>query len=321
MTLSLATGYAITLWPALIVASFLAASGCASVPALPPASPSILVVPAGSAAAAELKARAQVEADQAAKSTLAAAALSQAAAAAGNVSAFNARQPPGLMTTGVADETGLIVKIAGPPTAADTAAAAQRRLIVLSGNLAAIQTAYAGAREAVSGLETRLAASQSDLAAARAAWAKSEARAQAESAQSATRLQAAFNAKQTEIDQARAAYRRVQSEAEKRQQRLEAGIFFGSAALCLVGGFACLFLASTYPLFGPRAGLILLTAAAGLAAFGVVLLRIQNFLDQHPQVFWWGLAGILALCAAAIALVFSNHWHHVSASSVPPSSP
>lgn len=282
--------------------------GCATAP-LPPPKPVVVVTPEGDGAK---QAQADLATEQAAELARQAswmAVLSDISATAGNVESFNASQPAGKFTTAIQDEASLIVSMAGKPSPADEAMAAKRRLAVVSGDLIAIQTAYSGASKAASSLQSQLSDSQAALEASRASLAKSEALAKVQQTQAAAALQAQFNAKQAEINATREAAKAALTKEAQKQRLLETGIFFGLSALLFLGAVACFWLKSAYPLFGTRAALSLLGGSIGLAALGTAVTRVQDFIDLHPQTFWWTIVGVSVLSCGAIFLIYSNHFY------------
>lgn len=290
----------------LIVVLFL--SGCVTAP-LPPPKPVVVVAPASpEQLAAQQALQSELSAQHQAASAQAAA-LSAIAASADNVQSFTAEQPAGKFTTATQAEAGLILSVAGKPSAVDQAAAAQRRLAVVSGNLAVIQTAYSGASRAIQTLQTQLGDTKTALDASNAALTESEAKAAVAQKQAASALQSQFNAKQAEINATRAAATAALSKEQARQRLLETGIFFGLSALLFLAAVACFWLKSIYPLFGTRAALSLLGGSIGLAAMGTAIMEVQNFIALHPDIFWFSLLGSAVLGCGAIFLIYSNHWH------------
>lgn len=234
------------------------------------------------------------------------AAFSRVSASAGAIQTINAGQPAGARTTGVTGEASLIQAVAGQPTEADRMEASERARIVAEGKAEDIAKQYASAQTAALQAQKALGDTQLALTASNAALVKAKADAQIEQAKATTALQARIDAIQKQAnDQVKAA----QDKASAESRKLITWIFFGGGALLFAGGLAILFFASSIPMFGPKAGVAVSAAGAGLIFIGMVL----NELAKHPWILWTGISLCIASAAVAVGLIISNNGTAVEA--------
>lgn len=234
------------------------------------------------------------------------ASMSKVSASAGAIRTINDGQPAGPRTVGVNGEAVLIQSVAGQPSAADALEASERARIVAEGKAEDIAKAYATANSAALQAQKTLGDTQVALAASNAALVKAKADAQIEQAKATAALQARIDAIQKDAnDRVKAANDKAQAESRK----LETWIFFGGGALLFAAGLAILFFASSIPMFGPKAGMAVSAAGAGLIFIGMVL----NELAKHPWILWTGISLCIASAAVAVGLIVSNNGHAIEA--------
>jgi len=237
-------------------------------------------------------------------------ALSKVSASAGAIKTINSGQPAGPRTDGVAGEAGLIQSIAGEPTPADALAASERARIVAEGKAADIAKAYSDANSKAVEAQKALTDTQTALKASDAALVAAKAAAATEQESLAAKLQARFTQAQKDAD-ARVAAAVAKAQAE--QQKLITWIFFGGGAALFAGGLAILLLASSVPLFGPKAGISVMGAGGGLIFIGMVM----NELNKHPWILWIAISLCVAAVAGAVGLMISNQHHQASPTVIP----
>lgn len=95
--------------------------------------------------------------------------------------------------------------------------------------------------------------------------------------------------------------------ADAKVKAIVSYIFFGLAALCILGAIAVGMLAASYPLFGPKAALALAAAGITSGAMGVGIIKLMDV-----SVMYWGIGAIVLLISIAVVLVYSNHSHAVT---------
>lgn len=267
-------------------------------PQAPIAAP--VVAPAGDAAKAVPGA---IEAERAAS----AGKLSKVAASAESVLAINDTQPPGVRTQGVRAEAELILRTAGQPAAEDRIVALERARIVAEGKVEEITKAYSMATTASDLATARAAAAQKALDNALTAAAIEQEAQRARLQAELTRITAEAN------ERVAAATRRAQEEARAWQRKLITIITFGFGALLIAGGCVVQFTAASIPMFGPKAGMILIGAGGALVVLGIIITQVQDFLDDHPWVTGAFLIATALAVVASVALMYANHKHRPGA--------
>lgn len=101
--------------------------------------------------------------------------------------------------------------------------------------------------------------------------------------------------------------------ADAKVKSIVSYIFFGIAALCILGAIAVGMLAASYPLFGPKAAVALGLAGITSGATGVGIIKLMDV-----SAMYWGIGAIVLLIIVALVLVYSNHSHATTpASNVP----
>jgi uncharacterized membrane protein YidH (DUF202 family) len=229
--------------------------------------------------------------------------LSRVAASAEAITAINSGQPASARTDGVAAEAGLILRTAGQPSDVDRLAALDRARLVAEGRATDIAAAYAHASTDAALARTRAEAAEKALTSALAAAAVEQEAQRARLQQELDRIAAEANAR------VEAATRRAHEEARAWQRKLITIITFGFGVLLIAGGFVVQFTAASIPMFGPKAGIILIGAGGLLVVLGILITQIQNFLDDHP----WVTGAFLIVCSlavvASVALMYANHKH------------
>lgn len=94
------------------------------------------------------------------------------------------------------------------------------------------------------------------------------------------------------------------AEADAHVKTIVSFIFFGLAALLVLGAIATAVLASSYPLFGPKAAIGFGMGGLLSGATGVAIIKLMDV-----SVIYWGI-GLIVLCVAgALILIGSNHNH------------
>jgi hypothetical protein len=88
-------------------------------------------------------------------------------------------------------------------------------------------------------------------------------------------------------------------------EKLIYSILFGGAAILVTLGIVVAATGTQLPFCGPKAGIGIACAGAGLFTLGV----IWRWCDQHPNVIGCALAVIGALVAASAGIMYSNHYH------------
>jgi hypothetical protein len=229
-------------------------------------------------------------------------ALSKASASASAISTINGGQPAGPRTDGVANEAKLIQTVAGEPSAADKLAAAERARIVAEGKADEIAKAYAKADSAALQANKELVDTKTALAASNAALAAAKAQAEAEQATLTAKLQAHENQLAADAD---ARVKAAEAKAAADARRLQTWIYSGGGAALVALGIFVMVFASSFPMFGPKAGLSLIGSGLGLIAIGQLLAE----LERHPWVIWAGVTVAICGLVAAVALIYSNHAH------------
>lgn len=99
----------------------------------------------------------------------------------------------------------------------------------------------------------------------------------------------------------------AQAEADAKVKSIVSYIFFGLAAICILGAIAVGMLAASYPLFGPKAAMALGAAGITSGAVGVAIIKLMDV-----SVMYWGIGAIVLLISIALVLVYSNHSHATS---------
>lgn len=109
----------------------------------------------------------------------------------------------------------------------------------------------------------------------------------------------------------------AQAVADQKVKSIVSYIFFGIAALCMLGAIAMAVLAGSYPLFGPKAAIALGLAGVTSGATGVGIIKLLDM-----SVVFWGIGAIVLLIVVALVLVYANHSHAQTATNVttPPKS-
>lgn len=296
----------------LITVPILLLSGCSLFRHAPPQTVTV-VAPAGQATKDE---GAAIEAHLATLDASLSAftgALSKVSASAGAIKSINGGQPTGPRTSGVDGEAGIILTVAGPANPVDLLAASERARIVALGNAEAISQSYNTANLAAQDAKKQLGDTQIALTASNQALAKARADALTEQSKLQSQLQASIDAMKRDGDARVAA---AQSKADADQRRLITWIFFGGGALFLAAGIAIMLFASSVPIFGPKAGIAVMGAGAGLIMIGMVM----NELAKHPWIIWTGISLCLAALAVALGLIVSNHFHAPKTPVTPPTS-
>ena len=281
-----------------LILCFLAA--CPKTPIVAP-----VVTPTGpaTAALAPMIADNQGKTDEAVKALKGS--LSKVSASAGVIVDVNATQAPGPATEGVHQEAELQKSIAGPPTAEDDAAALKRKMIIQAGDLTTIRSQYVQADTEAKAQKDRADKAEEAARLSNLAVGDAQKKAQTEQAQLQAKLQKQID------DITVQANERIQA-AESGLKRLQLLIFFGGGALLFVAGMVILVAAVNIPMFGPKAGIALMIAGAGLIALGIVISEVQNFIDNHPWIIGAGIGGAALLVAIAGALMYSNHQHSMN---------
>lgn len=103
----------------------------------------------------------------------------------------------------------------------------------------------------------------------------------------------------------------AQSAADAKVKSIVSYIFFGLAALCMLGAIAVGALAASYPLFGPKAAMALAGAGIASGATGVAIIKLLDI-----SVMYWGIGAVVLLIAIAVTLIHANHAHAVAAPNV-----
>lgn len=99
---------------------------------------------------------------------------------------------------------------------------------------------------------------------------------------------------------------------DQRVKDIVAYIFFGIAALCILGGIAMAVLAGSYPLFGPKAAISLGLAGVVSGASGVAIIKLLD-----TSVVYWGVGFVVLLVVVACVLVYANHNHATTSTNGP----
>jgi len=181
----------------------------------------------------------------------------------------------------VAGSVGVIQQLAGAPTDKDKAEALAPVVKALAGDLAAANLAWAKAKDDAIALNQRISELELKI--------KNE------------RIAAALEL-QRQLD-------KVKQEADLATKKIISYVFFGGGFVLGVMAVLTLVYASSVPQLGPRAALAFGTASAAAIGSGIAVIQLLN----HPEVVWWGLGIVVAAFIAGIAVVYTNHLHHVSA--------
>ena len=234
-------------------------------------------------------------------------ALSKASASAGAIVSINSGQPAGPKTDGVANEAKLIQAVAGKPTVQDSLDASERARIVAEGKSAEIAKAYATAQSESAILSQSLDKAKAELATSNSALQEAKKQADLEQSKLTDRLKAQEAKLQDDADKRVAA---AESKATAERKRWITGCTIGLGAFLLAAGVVILVMTPQYPFLGKNAAFAAMVGGGTLIAVGVAVNAIENLIDSHPWVIWAGLGATSLLTAVAMALVYSNHFHH-----------
>jgi hypothetical protein len=156
------------------------------------------------------------------------------------------------------------------------------------------------------------------LAEAQAGWAKASAEADVLTAKIKTltdQIAAERVAAATELQrQLKDANDKAQRDADAKERSIISCVFYGGGFIMGCGAIICAIYAPTVPQLGPKAAMTLGVGAA--ASIGTAI--AVNRLLSHPEVIWWGMGIIAVCCAAAFALIYSNHQHEMAAQAAAP---
>jgi len=104
----------------------------------------------------------------------------------------------------------------------------------------------------------------------------------------------------------------AQAAADAKVKSIVSYIFFGLAALCMLGAIAVGMLAASYPLFGPKAAIALAGAGIASGATGVAIIKLLDV-----SVMYYGIGAVVLLISIALALVYANHAHAAAPTKTP----
>ncbi len=206
---------------------------------------------------------------------------SKASAAVEAATSANLVNPDGAPKTATAGELSVASANLPPPEDKDRIEALARVNLALKGDLLSANAEWAKARDAGAALSARVA--------------QLELQVETERKQAAIELQRRIQA--------------IQDEARAKTRQTQTYIFFGGGALLIAAAAAILFLGASVPMFGPKAAIAVGGAGLALILVGTLLNAINNFIEQHPYIFWGTLVMAAAGCVAAGALMFANHQH------------
>jgi hypothetical protein len=227
----------------------------------------------------------------------------------------NAAAPASPQQIVIAAEQTFAAKVLNvTPSAEDRAAAAERESLLASGRAEEARRLYAEASAKADDLNSRITKATAERDAAIAAARDAVTAAAAKLAEQQAKHDADMAALRAQHQRDLAAAR---SAADAKARLFQVLIFSGLGAACILGAVAIRALKAYVPAFGAQAAIWLGGAGLALVLTGVLVRAIERLIDDHPFIFWGGVAAAATAAAVAIGLVIANHHHAKTAPAAP----
>ncbi len=148
------------------------------------------------------------------------------------------------------------------------------------------------------------------LAESNTGWATARQEADAKIAEIATLKSSIEHEKQVARTEQERQLKEANDKANAERKKWVMLVTIGLGSLCLAASVAILFLASTYPLLGPKASFATAGAGVTLIGIGIAINAVERALEEHPWIVASGVGISVILLAIAGSLIYANHSHH-----------